>query len=313
MSRWRLALVPGNWPAAAMLGLARVVVLLPHGLLMRLGGAIGGLAGRVLKDRRLTAQINISACFPKWPAARQEQLVEETLADSGRGLLEAAMSLWWRDQRLEKRLVVSGLEHWTAAREGGTLVLSAHVTMAELVVRLVNLACDEPVSVIARHNAQPLVQSVIDDARRRYCSQVLEKKDTRGLLRLLRGGGAVLYGPDQDFSFNSVFADFFSVPAATLKTTAELAERTGCTVLPAWCRRDAQGRYHLQFFPPLTDFPSGDPVIDATTVNHWIETQVRKSPSQYLWIHRRFKTRPPGEPPFYPPAARRPKHRGDSA
>lgn len=309
MNPWRLALNPRNWGAAAGLGAMRGLMALPHAWIMALGGVLGRLAGRLLPDRRLVAETNLAACFPKLDATARNELVGQTLAETGRGVMEAAMALWWSDARLRRRLVVHGAAHWQAARGQGVLLLSAHVTMAELVVRLVSLATAGRVSVIARQNAQPLVEAVVSRRRARYCDSVLEKKDLRGLLRQLRAGEAVLYGPDQDFSYNSVFADFFGVPAATLRTTGELAERTGCVVLPTWCHRDAHGVYHLQFFAPPDDFPTGDAVADATRVNEWIEGQVRAHPAQYLWIHRRFKTRPPGSPPFYPRAARRPKHR----
>ena len=109
------------------------------------------------------------------------------------------------------------------------------------------------------------------------------------------------YAPDQDFGpKQSLFLPFFGIPAATLTATARLVELTGCRVVPMFPRYDeASGQYVVQFHPALENFPSGDSVADLTRINALLEEQVRKAPEQYWWIHRRFKTRPDGEPPFY--------------
>jgi len=123
----------------------------------------------------------------------------------------------------------------------------------------------------------------------------------RAILRTLKKGEIVWYAPDQDFGTErSVFAPFFGVPTATLTTTARLAKLTGAPVLPQFSRRlpGSQG-YLVTILPPLENFPSGDDVVDATRVNQVIETGVKEAPGQYLWVHRRFKSRPPGEPPLY--------------
>jgi KDO2-lipid IV(A) lauroyltransferase len=130
---------------------------------------------------------------------------------------------------------------------------------------------------------------------------MISKRDMRTAIRYLRGGGVLWYAPDQDFGpKQSEFVPFFGIPAATLAATVRLVELTGCRVIPMFPRYDARsGQYVVTFRPPLDDFPSGDIVKDLARINAMLEEQVRAAPEQYWWIHRRFKTRPDGEPPFY--------------
>jgi KDO2-lipid IV(A) lauroyltransferase len=130
---------------------------------------------------------------------------------------------------------------------------------------------------------------------------MISKRDMRAAIRYLRGGGVLWYAPDQDFGpKQSEFVAFFGIPAATLVATVRLVELTGCRVVPMFPRYDAPtGQYVVTFHPPLDDFPSGDIVKDLARVNALLEEQVRAAPEQYWWIHRRFKTRPQGESPFY--------------
>jgi len=220
------------------------------------------------------------------------------------------LGLWGSSRRLGKLVEFDGVEHLEAARaSGASVLLIAHVTMVELMGPMLNLISLPAPASITRDHKNPLLDRVIRRARRRYVDQTLEKKDTRGMIRWLRSGGALFYAPDQDFSFGAEFVDFFGVPAATTTATSRLVSRLECALVPTWlCRRD-DGRYQMTFFPQPDGFDGGHPAQDTQWISHWIESQVRLNPAQYLWMHRRFKTRPPGEPAFYPVSARRQKHR----
>ena len=123
--------------------------------------------------------------------------------------------------------------------------------------------------------------------------------DIRGAIRHLKRGGLLWYAPDQDMrGKDTVFAPFFGVPAATITATHQLARLTGCAVIPYFHRREGL-RYVLRIGEPLAPFPTDDAVIDTTAVNAAIEAMVRAAPSQYLWLHRRFKRQPEGVPPRY--------------
>ena len=306
----RLWLHPRNWPAVAAIGAMRVTVWLPHSLRLWLGARLGELAWLVMNQRRQVTQTNINACFPELSEVQRARQVRAHFREVGRGLLELPLGLWGSPSKLAKLVDFQGVEHLAQARaQGGCVLLIAHVTMVELIGPMLNLISHPPPASITRDHKNPLVDRVIRRARSRYVGRTLEKKDTRGMMGWLRGGGALFYAPDQDFSFGAEFVDFFSIPAATTTATSRLVKRLNCSVVPTWLNRSADGRYRMTFFPSPAHWPSDEPVLDAAVINDWIETQVRQHPAQYLWMHRRFKTRPEGEPAFYPPKQRRAKHR----
>ena len=136
-------------------------------------------------------------------------------------------------------------------------------------------------------------------ARATAFGAVLAKKDVRGLLRELRAGRAVVYSADQDFNYQHAFVPFFGVPAATLTTTPELVRRAGATMLSLFFHRDAGGHYRIELTPAWPHWLDAEPARAASIYMDALEAFVRRYPSQYLWVHRRFKTRPPGESPVY--------------
>jgi KDO2-lipid IV(A) lauroyltransferase len=128
------------------------------------------------------------------------------------------------------------------------------------------------------------------------------------MIRRLREGKVVWYAPDQDYGpKQSVFAPFFGVPAASIVATMRIAEMGRAVVVPLYHYRDENDHYHVEIQEPLENFPSGDDLADAARVNAVIERNVARYPDQYFWVHRRFKTRPEGEPPCYPLRKRRRK------
>ena len=138
-------------------------------------------------------------------------------------------------------------------------------------------------------------------ARLRYADAMFAKDDLRATVKYLRRGGTLWYAPDQDMrGKDSVFVPFFGVPAATITATHHLARLSGAAVIPFFHKRNADGGgYTLRLEAPLADFPSSDVVADTARVNAVIERMVREAPEQYLWVHKRFKSRPPGEASLY--------------
>ncbi|MFK7955937.1 MAG: lipid A biosynthesis lauroyl acyltransferase [Lysobacterales bacterium] len=301
---------PRHWPAVAAIGVMRASVWLPQPLRLWLGARLGEVAWLAMTQRRHITQTNIDACFPELSRRDRARRVRQHFREAGRGLLEMPLGLWGSPTTLAKLVDFEGVEHLAKARaQGGCVLLIAHVTMVELIGPMLSLISHPAPASITRDHKNPLVDHVVRRARGRYVDCTLEKKDTRGMMRWLRGGGALFYAPDQDFSFGAEFVDFFSVPAATTTATSRLVKRLGCSLVPTWLDRKADGRYQMRFFPCPSDWPGDSPTDDAAVINRWIETQVRRNPAQYLWMHRRFKTRPEGEPAFYPPRQRRAKHR----
>lgn len=292
---------PRYWPTWLGLGLLWLLVQLPFRTQMQLGALLGSMFYRLARRRRHITRCNIALCFPELDAAAQEGLVRNTFRSAGISLMEIGLAWWGKEQELAKRVHIEGLEHLqqATAQGKGVLLLGAHFTSLEISGRL--MALFHPVAAMYRQHENPLYEAMVKHSRERHLQKIISRKDMRGMVRALREGTVVWYATDQDFGRkNMVFAPFFGVQTATLVMTSKLAKLSGAPVLPFFSQRLADDSgYRLTVLPPLTDFPSGDEVADATRINAIIETQVRKAPDQYLWLHRRFKTRPPGEPGLY--------------
>jgi KDO2-lipid IV(A) lauroyltransferase len=182
----------------------------------------------------------------------------------------------------------------------GVLLVTAHFTCLEICARVFAMPYDNA-AAIYRPLRNPVLEWYQNRGRARYAQCMIRKDDLRGAVRFLRSGGVLWYAPDQDFGADrSLFAPFFGISTATLTVTTRLARLTGCRVVPMLPHYDRTRRkYVVRMYPALEDFPSGDDLADLTRVNAMIEEHVREAPEQYWWIHRRFKTRPEGEPPFY--------------
>jgi KDO2-lipid IV(A) lauroyltransferase len=197
---------------------------------------------------------------------------------------------------------VHGLEHVDAAlaRGKGILLLGAHYSTLDLGGSLVTEYIEA--DVMQRDHNNPLMNAVMTRARERRYGKALDSKDLRGLLRRLKNNRIIWYATDQDYGRKGiVFAPFFGVPTGSITATSRIADRSGCAVVPfSHFRREQELGYDIYFHPPLENFPSGDDLADAALVNNTIENEIRKHPDQYLWMHRRFKTRPePDDPGFY--------------
>ena len=282
-------------------GVGRALARLPQGWLLNLGAVVAAVGAPLLRRRRRIAGRNLALCFPALDAAARRRLLRATLRDTVTGALETLRAWFAPAARLRPLYAVEGLEHLKAALASGrgVLLVTGHVPHFELAGRLLGEALGNKVALHARRHNDPCVDAWIDAARLRAFSRTIAKKDKAALLSALRAGEAVLYLGDQDFSYRHAFVPFFGVPAATVTALPELMRQSGAAALPFWMQRQADGRYLLRIEPQWRDWPTGDPQADAARYMAELETVVRRQPSQYLWVHRRFKTRPPGEPDLY--------------
>lgn len=279
----------------------RCAVYLPYRLQLQLGRLIGRLMSILIPYRREVAQQNLRLCFPQLDKAQQERLLRRHFESVGMGLMETAMCWWMPEERLAPLAHLEGLGYLeNALKQGrGVLLLSAHFTSLELGCRL--LALYQPLHITYREARNPLFNTIMKRARSRHAQAVIHRHDVRRMLKALKGNAVVWYAPDQDNGRqNAVFAPFFGIPAATIIATSRLAKISGAPVLPFFTRRRSDGQgYIVNILPPIQDFPSADAAADVHRINALIEAEVGKAPEQYLWIHRRFKTRPDGEPELY--------------
>lgn len=292
---------PRYWPTWLAIGAMHVAAWLPWQLKLWLGKGIGLAAWRFAKRRRHITETNIRLCFSERDERQQARLVRETFIANGIGILETATA-WCRDpEHLRHRVTFKGQEHMerALAQGKGALIVGVHFSTLDIGGALHALFFRT--DAVYRPHDNPLFDRFMTRARARLYATNIDRHDLRGLVRCLKAGHAVWYSPDQDFGRDaSVFAPFFGIDAATVKLTAKIARITGAPVMPLMYHRNPDDRtYTLEYLPPLEDFPSDDEVADAARVNAFIEQAIRRRPEQYLWLHRRFKTRPEGEPGFY--------------
>lgn len=298
---------PRYWLVWLAMGLWRLTSLLPYRLMLPLGRALGRLLALVAVERRTIVARNLALCFPDWSEAERRQLLRRNFENYGIALFEVPLA-WWASARRFRRLSqVEGLEHLENLEGRGALLMAIHCTTLEVGAQALSMCWT--IDGMYRPHGNPVYDYLQRRGRvaRNSQSTVYTRKDVRGVVRALRAGRVIWYAPDQDYGpKQSVFAPFFGVPAASVTATARLAEMGRAAVLPFTHERLADGSgYRVVVHPPLADFPSGDDVADATRINGIVEGFVRACPAQYLWAHRRFKTRPAGEEPVYPKRRRR--------
>jgi KDO2-lipid IV(A) lauroyltransferase len=284
-----------------------LLVKLPFSLQQLVGRKLGTLFRLFSGYRRTIVRTNIKLCFPELSSQQQAQLIKRAFESLGMSLVETAFAYWANDREIDRYSTLEGLEYIEAAREQGkgVLLLSGHFCSLDFAGRI--LARHHPVCFTYQKLRNKLIDSAVKKRRAEISEILINRYDTRGFIKALKAGHIVWYAPDQDQSRkNSVFAPFFDIPANTLTATTKLVKLTGAAVLPFHIRRlaDSNG-YALTIGPPLEDFPGVSEVEDATRFNAIIESQVREHPEQYLWMHRRFKTRPEKGEKLYPQKPRR--------
>ena len=297
----RPSFAPRNWAGWLMVGVLVVLGHLPATLGRWLVTPLGPLLYHAMGRRRRIAERNIAACFPEFDAGDCAALVRASFASVARMLLEMAWCWAGGGRKVLRMGRIIGKEHLDRlVEEGhGVLVVTAHFTCLEIGGRLL---CEHfSGGAIYRPLNNIVVEWYQTRGRLRFADVMISKRDIRSAVRYLRKGGHLWYAPDQDFGPNQcIFVPFFGIPTATLLATHRLPSLTGCRVIPMFPRYDAATRsYEVHIMPPIDDFPGEDPAADLGRINAILEAQVRHAPEQYWWIHRRFKTRPEGEPPFY--------------
>lgn len=298
---WNDFLAPKYWFSWLGIFISFLVAQLPYSWLIRFGKSLGRSI-RWSKRHMGTINKNIGLSFPEKTPQEQAALVRESLESFGVGIMEACLAWWISDARLKKMMRYKNIDSFKAACKPGKgiLLLAGHFTSMELHLRAVCLV--EPCYLFARLQNNRLFQWFMEARRARYIKGMIYKTDIRSLARLLKTGATVAYLPDQSFGHaqNMVFAPFFGVETATTTATARIARLTGANIVPCFMfRTDHAQPFELEMQDPLEAFPSGDDREDAARVNFVFESAIRQYPEQYLWLHRRFKTRPAGEQAVY--------------
>lgn len=293
---------PRYWSTWLGIGLMRLAAFLPYRWIFPLGRMLGKAYMRLAPKRRKIAEVNLRLCFPGKDEAWREQLLRDAFDSIGISLLETARAWWGSDRKMRPLGHVTGMENLQQAVDAGkgVLLLSAHFISPEVGGRFLSMR--RRFNAMYRSSNNALMDHVILSQRQRKLEHLYSRKDVRGMIRSLRRGEIVWYATDQNSARKeSVFADFFGIKASSNTATARLSKMTGAAVVPFITTRRADGDgYDVRIEPALDSYPTGDVEADTQRINDIVESWVREFPAQYLWSHRRFRTRPDrSEPSFY--------------
>ena len=287
----------------ARLGLALIWLLhfLPLAALSRVGAAFGMLLYVLGLERRRIVLINLKLCFPDLSDVQRRLLARRHFRAFGRSALEHGI-LWWGSKRQVHALVqIEGLEHWRGITDRTVILLAPHFIGLDM--GGIRLAAEYRVNSIYSRQKNTVIDAILMYGRTRFGNTTLfaRQDGIRPMVKSLKSGEPFYYLPDMDLGErDSVYAPFFGVRAATITGLSRIAELAGAVIVPCITRQlPGSAGYVVRLYPAWVDFPSGDVEADARRMNAFIEERVREMPEQYYWLHKRFKTRPAGEPNPY--------------
>ena len=283
------------------LALVWLLRLLPLQLLAPLGRGLGFLLYLLGRERREVALTNLKLCFPQWSETERRRVGRAHFQAFGRSLLEHGI-LWWSSKARVQRLVrIEGIEHWQEVAGRPVIWFAPHFIGLDM--GGIRLSSEYRVVSVYSRQKDPAFDAVLYSGRTRFVKPDLysRQEGVRSVVKALRRGLPFYYLPDMDFgSRDSIFVPFFGVPAATITGLSRIARLAGATVLPVVTRQlPGAAGYVLTFYPAWENFPTEDVEADTRRMNAFIEERVLEMPEQYYWLHKRFKTRPPGEAKYY--------------
>lgn len=277
-----------------------------HWLPLCMQAAIGIGLGRLIwpfaRRRRRIALRNLESCFPEKSRTEIEQLAFRNILLSVRAALEHGLQFWASEKRLQKLVRIEGREHLDACLGRPLILLVPHFVGIDM--GGIRLSTELQMTNIYRRSENPVAEHYMHRSRTRFMSgqPISNEAGIRPLLKLIKSGMPLHYSPDNDYGRDeSIFVPFFGIPAATIPALSRLAKATGARVVPAITRMLPGGQgYVVKFYPAWENFPSDDVEADTRRMNAYLEERIRELPEQYLWTHRRFKTRPNRtDPRFY--------------
>lgn len=296
-------LLPRYGGTLIIISVMYLLSLLPFKVQLALGRNIGRLAMRITRKRQVTIRRNLELCFPHMGKCQREAILKDNIDNTGIALFETAMAWFWSDKRVNKHVTIKGMEHLEALEKSGkgALMLAVHSMNLELGARAFGIK--KSGTGVYRPNNNPCFDYFQYKGRSRSNRTLIDRKNVKAMLEALKTGERVWYAPDHDYgNRRSTFAPLFAVKnACTTTGTSLLVDSTDCAIVPFTMVRGKDGHYTLTISAPVEGFPKEDHQRAAAFVNQIVETSIMASPSQYMWLHRRFKTRPEGEDCLYKP------------
>lgn len=285
------------------LGLLWLTHVLPLNVQAWLGRGLGRLLLMFAKTRRAVALRNLELCFPEWSPHQRAVVAREHFQWLGRSLLERGLLWYASPKRLRQLIQIEGDVSLAERSERPVMWLVPHFVGLDVAGIVTQIFQKREVCSIYQPQSNPVFDRAIRKGRTRFGQGAIFTRGNRALplVRAIRRGWAFFNLPDMDFGLkDSAFIPFFGVNACTLLAPSKMAQSLNMVVQPVVVEILPGGHgYRVQFQPPWSNFPTKDPQADAVFINQWIESEIRRNPNQYLWVHKRFKTRPPGEPSLY--------------
>ena len=285
----------------AALALMWLLRLLPLSALAALGDGLGLLLYAFGRERRRVCLINLARCMPELAPGEREALARRHFRAFARAFLERPILWWGSPERIRRLVRIEGMEHFEAVRGGPLILLAPHFVGLDLGATRLQMEF-EMVTIYSRQKNQVFDATLLAGRRRFGQPILLSRQDgVRTALRAMQAGRPFFYLPDMDYGRrDSIFLPFFGVDAATITGVSRLARLARARVLPCVTRMLPGGEgYVVRLLPAWENYPGASVEADTRRMNAFIEEQVRQMPEQYLWVHKRFKTRPPGEASWY--------------
>jgi KDO2-lipid IV(A) lauroyltransferase len=276
---------------------------LPLPLLAAIGRGLGWALFRVAGRRRRIVEINLSLCFPELDDTQRRRLAQAHFQVLARSMLERGMLWWSRPERLQRLIRVEGADTIRELLDAGRPIMLLAPHFVGLDAGGVGIAMRFDCASLYAEQSSKVFNRLLYQGRKRFGDQLLLSRDEnlRTIVRAMKAGRPFYYLPDINFrTRDSIFVPFFGIPAATVSGLSRLAKLTGAAVVPCATRMLPGGQgYVVEVGQAWDNYPTDDVEADTRRMNAWIEEAVRTMPEQYYWVHRRFKTRPAGEPPLY--------------
>lgn len=294
-------LAPKYWPTWLGLALVRLITFLPLRVLAELGHGLGMLAYYLGASRRNIALKNIKSCFPEFSDEEANLVNKEHFSYVGQSVFTVPANMWVSEARFKSRIEIEGREHYDQAISEGKNIILLAPHFIGLDAGGFALGLEREAMTMYQYAKNTLMDEVIKRGRSRFGTKLIERKaPLRQVITAIRKGLPFYYLPDQDAGRKGIFVPFFHTPASTTPALGKFTKLSNAVVIPVKTRVKPQGAgYKITLGEPLQNFPTGNDVNDTTIMNLAIEKMVRSMPEQYLWVHKRYKTRPEGEGKFY--------------
>lgn len=286
-----------TWVAIALL---RLLAWLPLPWVRALGAGLGRVLYRLLGRRRRIALTNLALCFPQLPAAEREALARRHFAVFVQAWLDRGWLWHGAPETVRRRLHLTGAVHELAGT-APTLLFAPHFVGLDAGATALSQQVSRDFATIFTPQSNQQVDAWVARGRQRFGNAKLYNRadGIKPVVAALRAGEPVYLLPDMDFGArDSVFVPFYGVPAATVPSLSRFARLGRARVVPVVTRMTDSG-YEVQVLPGWDGFPSGDAEADTALMNQRLQAYIDTMPEQYFWVHKRFKTRPPGTPSVY--------------